>query len=35
MLGALAKAGEPGPPEYVVYDTGTLAGTEAFGNGVN
>jgi len=35
MLGTLAKAGEPGPPEYMVYATGTRAGTAAFGNGVN
>ena len=29
-----AHADDPPQPEYVVYDTGTLGGTFAFGSGV-
>lgn len=31
----LAHADEPAPPAYVVYDTGAIGGTLAFGSGIN
>jgi len=34
-LPSSARGEPPGPPAYVVYDTGTLGGTSAFGAGVS